>query len=86
MPFGAIFQRFRSKTIEKLRVDFFDFVDHGADDGAGFGGSVGGGAHAPEAMEDDAGDGVDHGGEGGDGKYITSDFDSALFGGALDFL
>lgn len=27
-----------------------------------------------------------HGGEGGDGQNVASDFDGALFGGALDFL
>src|SRR5256885_3762683 len=37
-------------------------------------------------MENDAGDGVDHRGEGGDGKNVAGDFDGAFFGGALDFL
>ena len=37
-------------------------------------------------MENDAGDGVDHRGEGGDGKNVARDFDGAFFGGALDFL
>ena len=85
-PFGAFFERFSSKTIEKLRIDFFYFVDHGPDDGAGFAGSVRGGTHAPKAMEDDAGDGVNHRCESGDGEDIARDFNGALFGGALDFL
>ncbi len=37
-------------------------------------------------MEHDAGEGVHHGGEGGDGQDVAGDFDGALFGGALDFL
>jgi len=37
-------------------------------------------------MEYDAGDGVDHRGESGDGENVASDFNGALFGGALDFL
>ncbi len=37
-------------------------------------------------MEDDAGDGVDHRGEGGDGKNVARDFDGAFFGRAFDFL
>jgi len=37
-------------------------------------------------MENDAGDRVDHCGEGGDRKYVARDFDGAFFGGALDFL
>ena len=69
-----------------MGIDFFDFVDHGTDDGAGLAGSVGGGTHAPEAVEDNAGDGVDHGGVGGDGENVAGDFDGAFFGGALDFL
>ncbi len=69
-----------------MRVDFFYFVDHCADDGAGFAGGVAGGAHAPEAVEDDAGDSVDHCCEGGNGENVTGDFDGAFFGGALDFL
>ena len=85
-PFGAFFERFGSEAFEKLRIDFFYFLDHFADDGAGFAGRVGGGAHAPEAMEDDAGDGVNHRGESGDGENVTRDFDGAFFGGALDFL
>ncbi len=85
-PFGALFEGFGSKAFKELGVDFFYFVDHVPDDGVGFAGGVAGGAHAPEAMEDDAGDGVNHGGEGGDGENVTRDFDGALFGGALDFL
>ena len=85
-PFGAFFERFGSKTIEKLGIDFFDFIDHVFDYGAGFAGGVGGGAHSPEAMENDAGDGVNHGGESGNGKNVAGDFDGAFFGGALDFL
>ena len=69
-----------------MGVDFLDVSDHGADDGAGFAGRVRGGAHAPEAMENDTGDGVDHGGESGDRQDISGDFDSAFFGGAFDFL
>ncbi len=37
-------------------------------------------------MENDAGDGMNHRGESGDGENVTSDFDGALFGGALDFV
>src|SRR5216684_6196605 len=37
-------------------------------------------------MEDDAGDGVHHGGEGGEGQNVAGNFDGAFFGGALDFL
>ncbi len=37
-------------------------------------------------MEDDAGDGVHHGGERGDGQDVAGDFDGALFGGTFDFL
>src|SRR5258708_6913195 len=37
-------------------------------------------------MEHDAGEGVHHGGKGGDGQNVAGDFDGALFGGALDFL
>src|SRR5439155_24973923 len=54
--------------------------------GAGFAGRVRGGAHAPEAMENDTGDGVHHGGESGDRQDICGDFDSAVCGGAFDFL
>ncbi len=85
-PFREFFERFGTKTIEKLGVDFFDLGDHGADDGAGFAGRVRGGTHAPEAMEDDAGESVHHGGESGDGQDVASNFDGAFFGGALDFL
>ena len=37
-------------------------------------------------MEDDAGDSVNHSGEGGDGEDVASDFNGAFFGGTLDFL
>ncbi len=37
-------------------------------------------------MEHDAGNGVHHGCEGGERENVARDFDSALFGGALDFL
>ena len=37
-------------------------------------------------MKDDAGDRVDHRGEGGNRKNVASDFDGAFFGGAFDFL
>src|SRR5580704_3477268 len=86
IPLGAFFEGFGSEAFEKLRVDFFYFVDHRADDGAGFARGVARGAHAPEAVEDNAGDGVNHRGEGGDGEYVTRDFDGAFLGGALDFL
>ena len=69
-----------------MRVDFFNFLDHVFDYGARFAGSVAGRAHAPEAMKHDAGYGVNHRGEGGDGKNVTRDFDGAFFGGALDFV
>jgi len=60
--------------------------DHFADDGARFAGGVRSGAHAPKAMEHDAGDGVHHGGESGDGEHVASNFNSAFFRGAFDFL
>ncbi len=85
-PLGAFFERFGTEAFEKLRIDGADLGDHFADDGARFVGGVAGGAHAPEAMEDDAGDGVNHRCESGDGEYIAGDFDGAFFGGALDFL
>jgi hypothetical protein len=85
-PLWKFVERFDSKTIEKLWVDIFYQGDHFADDGASFAGGVRGRAHAPEAVKDDAGDGVHHGGEGGDWQDIASDFDGALFGGAFDFL
>ena len=85
-PFGQFFQGFRTKTIEKLGVDFFDVRDHGADDGAGFAGGVRGGAHAPEAMEHDAGDGVHHGGESRDGQNVAGNFDGAFFCRAFNLL
>ncbi len=85
-PLRQFFQRFRTKAIEELGIDFFDMRDHRADDGAGFAGRVRGGAHAPEAVQNDAGDGVHHGGEGGDWQDIAGDFDGTLFGGAFDFL
>src|SRR5882762_218244 len=59
---------------------------HRADDGAGFAGRVRGATHAPEAVQDDTGDGVHHGGEGGDGQDVAGDFDGAFLGGAFDFL
>ena len=74
------------KAIEELRVNRFDLRNHFADDGAAFAGSVASGAHAPEPVQDDAGQSVHHGGEGGDGKDVASDFDRALFGRAFDFL
>jgi len=37
-------------------------------------------------VEDDAGERVHHGSEGGEGKERSARFDGALFGGALDFL
>ena len=39
-----------------------------------------------EAVENDSREGVDHGGESGDGKNVAGDFNGAFFGGALDFL
>jgi len=69
-----------------LGIDFFYFLDHVFDNGTGFTGCVARGAHAPETVEDDAGDGVDHRGESGDGKNVAGNFDGAFFGGALDFL
>ena len=86
IPLGAVFQGFGSEAFEKLRVDLLHFINHGTDDFAGFAGGVARGAHAPEAMKDDAGDGVDHSGEGSDGENVTRDFDGTFFGGALDFL
>ena len=46
---------------------------------------VGGCLHAPEAMQDDAGERVHHGGEGGYRQDVTRYFDGALFGLACDF-
>src|SRR2546430_12275223 len=37
-------------------------------------------------MKNNAGNGMHHGGEGGYGKNVASDFNGALFGGAFDFL
>ena len=37
-------------------------------------------------MEDDAGNGVHHGGERGDWENVSGDFDGALFSGTLNFL
>src|SRR5207248_904019 len=85
-PFGQFIKRFGSKTIKKLRIDIFYVGDHLADNGAGFAGSIRGRAHAPEAMENDAGNGMHHGGEGGYGKNVASDFHGTLFSGAFDFL
>lgn len=86
IPLGAFFERFCSEAFKKLGINGADLRNHFADYGAGFAGGVARGAHAPETVEDDAGDGVHHGGEGSDGKNVTRDFDGALFGGALDFL
>ena len=86
LPLWQLFQGSGAEAIEKLRVELANVRDHFADDGAGFAGSVRGGAHAPEAMKDDTGDGVHHGGEGGDRQDVAGDFDGAFFGGALDFL
>src|SRR5207249_9292467 len=86
LPFGQFFERLSTEAIEKLDVDFLYARDHRADDGAGFAGRIRGGAHAPQTVEDDAGDGVHHGGEGGDGQDVAGDFDGAFFGGALDLL
>ncbi len=69
-----------------MRVDVFYEGDHFADDDPRLAGGVGGCAHAPEAMKNDAGHGVHHGGEGGDRKNVARDFYGAFFGGALDFL
>lgn len=85
-PFGHFFERLSSKAIEKLRVDGAYLRHHFADDGPGFAGGVGSGAHAPESMEHDAGNGVHHGSEGSEGKDVASDFDGALLRGALNFL
>ena len=86
IPLGAVFEGFGSEAFKKLRIDFFYFFDHCADYGARLVGGVARSAHAPEAVEDNAGDGVDHRGEGSDGKNVTRDFDGAFFGGALDFV
>ena len=85
-PFWQILERFHGETSEELGVNLIHERDHLADHGAGFAWGIGSGAHTPEAVQDDAGKGVDHGREGGDGENIASDFDGALFGGALDFL
>ena len=42
--------------------------------------------HAPEAVKDDAGDGVNHRGESGDRNNVARDFDGPFFCCALDFL
>ena len=86
IPLRAFFEGLCSETFKKLRVDGANLRDHFADDGTRFAGSVAGGTHTPETVKDDAGDGVDHRSEGGDGKNVARDFDSAFFGGALDFL
>ena len=86
IPLGAVFEGFGSEAFKKLRVHGADLRDHLADDSAGLAGGVARGAHAPETVKDDAGDGVDHRGERGDGENVARDFDGAFFGGALDFL
>ena len=86
IPLWAFFQGFGAEAFKELRIDGANLGDHFADDGAGFAGSVARGAHAPETVEDYAGDGVDHRSESGDGEYVAGDFDGAFFGGALDFL
>ena len=85
-PFRKIVQRIGGKTAEELRVNLIDEIDHFADDGASFGGRVGGGAHALEAMENNARDGVNHGRKRGDGQNVSSNFDRTFFSSAFDFL
>ena len=85
-PLGDFFDWFGAKTIEELRVDFTDVRDHGADHCAGFVGRVAGGAHAPQAMKHDAGNGVHHGCEGRHRQDVTGDFDGALFRRPFYFL
>ena len=65
-PLRQLFKRSGAEAIEKLGIELANLRHHFADDGAGFAGRVRGGAHAPEAVKDDTGDGVHHGGESGD--------------------
>src|SRR5262245_61997490 len=67
-PFRKLFKRFRSKAFEKLRVNRFYLRNHFADDGASFTWRVGSGAHTPEAVQNDAGERVNHRRESGDRK------------------
>ena len=85
-PLRQIFERFRTETFKILRIDFFYLSDHCADYFAGFARSVAGVAHAPQAVENNAGDGMHHGGEGGYRKNVARDFDGAFFRTALDFI
>ncbi len=78
-PFGQFCERFGAEAIEKLGVDFFDVRDHGADDGASFAGRVRGGAHPPQTVEDDAGDGVHHSGESCNGQDVARAISMARF-------
>ena len=66
LPLRQLFKRSGAEAIEKLGIELANLRHHFADDGAGFAGRVRGGAHAPEAVKDDTGDGVHHGGESGD--------------------
>ena len=84
--FDGLFHRLVVEAIEKFGIDFADGADHFADHFARFGRSVGRRLHAPEAMQDDAGKRVHHGGESGDGQDVARDFDGALFGLTRDFL
>ena len=86
LPFGQIFHGRRIEAIEKLRIDFANAADHGFENRARFGRSVAGRLHVPETMENDSGERMHHGGEGGDGKNVAGDFDGALLRGALDLL
>ena len=84
-PFGKIFQRFGSEAFEKLRIDLFYLRDHRADYFSGFARRVARVAHTPEAVEDDAGDGVHHGGERRYRQDVTRYFYGSLFRRAFDF-
>ena len=86
LPIRALFERRCAKAIEKLRIMFAYQRDHVSDHGASFARGVASRAHAPEAMKNDAGDGVHHRRESGDRKDIAGDFYGPFFGGALDFL
>src|SRR5229473_2725914 len=85
-PFGHFLERRGAEAIKELRIDGLDQGDHLADDSARFAGSVGGRAHAPEAVQHYTGKGMHHGGKGGNGKDVAGDFNGAFFSGALDFL
>ncbi len=86
LPLRQILHRLQVEAIEELRIDFANARYHFTDDLARFGGRVARGLHAPQSMENDAGNRMHHCGEGRNGQHVTSYFNGALFGLAFDFL